>query len=93
MFAYLLDPERLHNINNAFFHDMAVTPWEHPEEETYVDARQAWYVVGSNRKGAMGPTLASFSTEQHAQAFADQYGGKLYPFEQLNLQLISAMGF
>lgn len=93
MFAYLLDPERQHNIKSAFVHDMALTPWGNPEEGAYVDARQAWYVVGSNRKGAMGPTLASFSTEQHAKIFADKYGGKLYQFAQLDLALISGMGF
>ena len=93
MFAYLLDPEHKHNIQSAFVHDMAVTPWDHPDEETYIDARTAWYVTGSNRKGAMGPTLASFADKAHAEAFISQYGGKLYAFDQLNLELLSSMGF
>jgi copper chaperone NosL len=93
MFAYLLDPEHRHNIQSVFVHDMAVTPWDHPDDQTYIDARQAWYVVGSNRKGAMGPTLASFSDKQAAKAFAATYQGQLYRFEQLNLELISSMGF
>ncbi len=93
MFAYLLDPEHKHNIQNAFVHDMAVTPWDHPDEETYIDARKAWYVVGSTRKGAMGPTLASFSDQASAQAFAERYQGKLYQFDELSLELISSMGF
>jgi copper chaperone NosL len=93
MFAYLLDPERTHNIQSAFVHDMAVTPWDHPKEDVYIDARLAWYVIGHNRKGAMGPTLASFAKETHAKVFSDQYGGKLYRFDQLNLQLITGMGF
>ncbi|MEH6473709.1 MAG: nitrous oxide reductase accessory protein NosL [Halopseudomonas sp.] len=93
MFAYLLDPEHKHNIQSAFVHDMAVTPWDHPDEQTYIDARQAWYVVGSNRKGAMGPTLASFSSEDAAKVFAKTYQGQLYRFDDLNLALISSMGF
>ncbi len=93
MFAYLLDPERKHSIQSAFVHDMAVTPWDHPDEESYIDARKAWYVVGSNRKGAMGPTLASFSSESTARAFAENYQGRLYRFEELNIELISSMGF
>ena len=27
MFAFILDPENQHNIQQAFVHDMAVTPW------------------------------------------------------------------
>ncbi|OMH34017.1 nitrous oxide reductase accessory protein NosL [Motiliproteus sp. MSK22-1] len=93
MFAYLLDPEHQHNIQQAFVHNMAVSPWDHPDEETYIDARQAWYVVGSSLKGAMGPTLASFADQPSAQKFAELNGGKLYQFSDLNLELISSMGF
>jgi copper chaperone NosL len=93
MFAYLLDPEHQHNIQRAFVHDMAVTPWDHPDEDTYIDAREAWYVVGSSRKGGMGPTLASFAEEAHASAFALKYGGQLYRFEQISLEMLSAMSF
>ncbi|MFT6916669.1 MAG: copper chaperone NosL [Motiliproteus sp.] len=93
LFAYLLDPEHQHSIQSVFVHDMAVTPWDHPDAETYIDARQAWYVVGSSRKGAMGPTLASFSAKDAATAFAEEYGGQLYRFEQLDLSLVSQMHF
>lgn len=93
LFAYLLDPEHRHNIQSVFVHDMAVTPWDHPDDKTYIDARTAWYVVGSTRKGAMGPTLASFSDQQAAEAFVQSYQGQLYRFDQLNLELISSMGF
>ncbi len=93
MFAFLLDPEHSHNIESVFVHDMAVTPWDKPEDDTYIDARQAWYVVGSDRKGAMGPTLASFADQQAAATFAATYHGQLYRFDQLNLELISSIGF
>ncbi|MEH6627281.1 MAG: nitrous oxide reductase accessory protein NosL [Motiliproteus sp.] len=93
MFAYLLDPEHQHNIQTAYVHDMAITPWDHPDQETYIDAKKAWYVIGSNKPGAMGPTLGSFSTEANAKAFADLNGGKLYKFDDLTLEMISAMSF
>ena len=93
LFAYLLDPEHQHNIQSAFVHDMAISPWDHPDDETYIDARTAWYVVGSRRKGGMGPTLASFADQTHADAFAAEYGGQLYRFDQLNLTLLSQMRF
>ncbi len=86
MFAYLLDPEHQHNIQSAFVHDMALSPWEHPDEETYIDARQAFYVLGSSRKGAMGPTLASFSQRADAEAFAREFGGEVATFADLRLE-------
>ncbi|NQZ54442.1 MAG: nitrous oxide reductase accessory protein NosL [Piscirickettsiaceae bacterium] len=91
MFAYLLDPEHRHAIQTIYVHDMAVTPWDHSDEQTYIDARKAWYVVGHSRKAAMGPTLASFSDNQVAIVFAEQYGGKIYGFEDINQQLLLNM--
>lgn len=93
MFAFLLDPEHKHNIQSAFVHDMAISHWDHPDEQTYIDARTAWYVVGSSKRGAMGPTLASFADEKTAKAFAKMNGGNLYSFDQIDLALLSQMGF
>lgn len=92
LFAYLLDPERSHRIEQVYVHDMALTPWEHPGNDAFVDARQAWYVVGSERRGGMGPTLASFAQREHAERFTQLYGGQLYRFEQIDLALLSQMG-
>lgn len=89
LFAYLLDPEHSHNVQSVFVHDMAVTPWDHPDDETYIDAREAWYVLGSSRKGAMGPTLASFKNKEDAEAFASQYGGELARFSEVTLERLS----
>ncbi|MDI3326331.1 nitrous oxide reductase accessory protein NosL [Pontibacterium granulatum] len=91
MFAFIVDPENQHNIQQAFVHDMAVTPWEHPDEETYIDAKQAFYVVGHGKKGAMGPTLASFSNQEDAEAFAKVEGGKVLRFDQVTLQVLIDM--
>lgn len=91
MFAYLLDPEHYHAIQTVYVHDMTVTPWEHPEDKTFIDARKAWYVVGHNRKGAMGPTLASFADHEVANAFAAQYGGNVFDFDAISQQLLLEM--
>lgn len=92
LFAYLLDPEHRHRVQSVFVHNMAVTPWDHPDDQAYVDARQAWFVAGSKRTGGMGPTLASFAERADAQAFADAYGGQLYRFDQIDLELLSTLG-
>ncbi|WP_301101193.1 nitrous oxide reductase accessory protein NosL [Propionivibrio sp.] len=43
----------------------------------WIDARSAFYVVGSSRKGSMEPTVASFGAEADAKTFSAQYGGKV----------------
>jgi len=91
MFAFITDPENQHNIKQAFVHDMAVTPWNHPDEETYIDAKKAFYVIGHGKRGAMGATLASFSKKLHAEAFAKAQGGRVLPFDQITLEVLTAM--
>jgi len=91
LFAFIVDPENQQNIQEVYVHDMAVTPWDHPDDETYIDARQAFFVIGHRKKGAMGPTLASFSKQADAEAFADSEGGKVYRFEQITLDLLISM--
>ncbi|MCO1336389.1 nitrous oxide reductase accessory protein NosL [Microbulbifer sp. OS29] len=91
MFAFIVDPENRHNVQKAFVHDMAVTPWDHPDEETYVDARKAWYVIGHSKQGSMGATLASFAREQDAWNFADAEGGEVLDYDQINLQALVSM--
>jgi len=91
MFAYLLDPEHHHAIQTVYVDDMTVMPWDHPDDNAFIDGRKALYVVGQNRKGAMGPTLASFVNEQAAKAFSQQYGGTVYGFDDINQQLLLDM--
>ncbi len=91
MFAFMVDPENQHNIQQAYVHDMAITPWDHPDEETYIDAKTAFYVIGHGKRGAMGPTLASFSKRSDAQAFAEVEGGEVLPFDAITLEVLTAM--
>ncbi|MEH6579551.1 MAG: nitrous oxide reductase accessory protein NosL [Amphritea sp.] len=91
MFAFIVDPENQHNIQQAFVHDMAITPWDHPDEETYIDAKQAFYVIGHGKKGAMGPTLGSFSKQADAEAFAESEGGRVLTFDQITLDVLISM--
>jgi len=91
MFAFILDPENQHNIQEAFVHDMAVTPWDHPDEKVYINAKTAFYVIGHSKKGAMGPTLASFSKQADAAAFAKSEGGQVLKFDEITLAALTSM--
>ena len=85
MLAWFLQPENENRDHTLYVHDMAQTQWEHPEDAHLIDAREAFYVAGSSRAGAMGPTLASFATETSANDFAAEYGGQVLAFADITL--------
>lgn len=89
LFAYYLQPENTHRAVAMYVHDMAELPWGSPDDDHFIDAKTAFYVWGSSQKGAMGATLGSFAEHKHATAFAEQYGGEIYTFEDITLELIS----
>lgn len=85
MFSFYLDPENKRNVTTMLVHDMSKSPWNAPNDEYFIDARSAWFVAGSNKTGAMGPTLASFSAQKDAQAFAEAFGGSVLTFNDITL--------
>ena len=88
MFGYLLQPENQRQVQQVFVHDMSKTPWQKADDQYFIDARSAWFVVDSSKKAAMGKTLASFSLFDDAQAFSREYGGKVYPFDEITIDLL-----
>ena len=57
-----------------------------PDDTHLIDAREAFYVVGSNLNGAMGPTLASFANKTDATDFAAEHGGNVLAFVDVTLE-------
>ena len=88
MFGWWLQPENREQDVTLYVHDMARSTWEKPDDDALIDARQAFYVVGANLKGAMGAALASFAREEDAERFATSQGGRLVRFEQIDLALM-----
>ena len=86
MFSFYLDPENKRNVTTILVHDMSKAPWDAPNDGYFIDARQAWYVVGSSKMGAMGKTLASFSAKTDADAFATEFGGSVIDFSAVSYQ-------
>lgn len=85
MFAWFLQPENKTRDHTLYVHNMAQTDWETPDDTHLIDAREAWYVTGSRRAGAMGPTLASFASREEAAAFAREHGGKVLAFAEITM--------
>ena len=88
MFSYYLDPENKRNVAQMLVHDMSKMPWEQINDDYFIDAKTAWYVSGSEKKGAMGKTLASFSTKEDATAFSQEFGGQVLTFDAINLDVL-----
>ncbi|UQV21736.1 nitrous oxide reductase accessory protein NosL [Vibrio sp. J383] len=88
LFSYVLQPENERQIQQIFVHDMSKTPWQKPENEYFIDAKAAWFVIGSSKTGAMGSTLGSFSTQDDAIAFSEKFGGKVYQFDDIRIDLL-----
>ena len=58
--------------------------WEHPGPDNWVEARRAWFVLGSNRRGGMGAEEAvPFSDRGAAERFAAEHGGRVLRMAEL----------
>jgi copper chaperone NosL len=79
MFNVYLEPEQVRDVRALFVQDMSRAEWDRPRGH-WIDARSAFFVVGSRRHGSMGPTIASFAAEADARSFAAEYGGDVLPF-------------
>jgi len=91
MFSIYLQPEQKKRITGIFTQDMGTTDWEKPKDN-WIDARQAYYVLGSKKNGSMGPTIASFSLHQDAENFTKQFGGKVLKFDQVTPEMADLTG-
>lgn len=70
-------PEEPRDIVAIWVNDMGqASNWQAPEPRTWVEARDAWYVIGSDSQGGMGAAeTIPFGTEAAARAFARPHGG------------------
>jgi copper chaperone NosL len=87
LFSMYLQPDQQKRVRGLFVQDMAQADWNNPTGH-WIDAKAAFYVVGSKARGAMGPTLASFARPEDAQAFAGKEGGQVYRFDQVTPEMV-----
>ena len=87
----MLAPEQRKRVVAVYTQDMAATSWDKPQGH-WIDAKAAFYVIGSRKTGSMGPTLATFSHEPDAQAFAHDNGGKVLRFAEIKPEMVTLDG-
>ena len=77
-------PEEPDDITAIYVNDMGRATWASPEPGTWIEARQAWFVIDSTRKGGMGaPEAIPFGEERLAAAFAAEHGGRVVRFDDV----------
>ena len=85
VFAYTLLPEEPKGLAAIYVNDMAAAgPDGAADLKAWVDARQAFYVIGSRFIGGMGAEDAMpFSDQTRALAFAQTHGGRVVRFSDV----------
>lgn len=91
LFNALLAPEQKRALTAVMVQDMGKTDWEHPSAN-WIDARTAFYVSGSRKRGSMGPTFGSFSSLRDAENFSQKEGGKTLRFDQITPDMANLSG-
>ena len=91
LFTALLTPEQKRPPSAEFVQDMGKTDWDHPQGN-WIDAKTAFYVTGSRKRGSMGPTFGSFSSQLDADNFAKKEGGQTMRFAQITPDMVNLTG-
>ena len=92
--AFTMLPEEPKDIAAIYVSDMGAAPsWEEPGAANWIDARKAFYVVGSAVKGGMGAEEAvPFSSDGAAGDFAAKNGGQVMGFEEVPKEYVLGTG-
>ena len=92
--AFTMLPEEPKNIAAIYVSDMGAAPsWEQPGADNWIDARAAFYVIGSSRLGGMGAEeTVPFSTQEAAQDFAALHGGEIVGFADIPVAYVLGGG-
>ena len=72
-------PEEPQGVAAVYVTDMVQAgSWEQPRPGSWVEVDDAWFVLGSDRRGGMGgPEAVPFSREDAARTFAAEHGGSV----------------
>lgn len=85
-------PEEPRDITAIYVHDMGQTDnWDNPAN-VWVDARDAVFVIDSDRLGGMGtPEAVPFSDPDAADAFIEKHGGRVLTLDDIPDEYFSGL--
>lgn len=88
--AFTLSPEEPKNIAAIYVNDMTDAEWDNPGADNWIDAKQAWYVLGSNKVGGMdAPEAVPFRTKNSADDFGAMYSGSVFAYDRIPVEYIT----
>ncbi|WP_018260656.1 nitrous oxide reductase accessory protein NosL [Methylobacterium sp. WSM2598] len=92
--AFTMLPDEPKDILAIYVSDMGkAASWAKPGAENWVEARAAWFVVGSSARGGMGvEEIVPFSDQDMAQRFAAEKGGRVLRFAEVPSSEVLAAG-
>lgn len=91
LFNVLLAGEQVRAMRAVYVQDMGRADWNTPQGH-WIDAKTAFYVLGSKRHGSMGPTIGSFAQEADARKFTTEHGGKVLRFAEITVDMVDLSG-
>ncbi|MGB6242611.1 MAG: nitrous oxide reductase accessory protein NosL [Castellaniella sp.] len=85
VFAYTLLPEEPKTIVAIYVQDMGQADKQgNPPTDAWIDARSAHFLIESRAVGGMGaPDALPFAHIEDAQAYREQYGGRIVGFQEM----------
>lgn len=84
--AYLALPGEAQRVTAFYVHDMGrADSWARPQDDgIWIPATEAFYVIGSKKRGGMGALEAApFKERAKAEAFAAEFGGKVVAYAEI----------
>ena len=83
--AFTMMPDEPKDYAAVYVSDMGrAQSWADPGADNWVEARQAFYVIGSDAQSGMGGAeIVPFSTREAADAFIARHGGTVAGFAEL----------
>lgn len=83
MFAFTMISATRLAIRAIYVNDMGkARNWDHPEPGSWIEARKAVFVIGSDRRGGMNENEAiPFGAETAARRFVAEHGGRIVRFD------------
>ncbi len=88
MLTYLFDPATFGGDRQAGLGTITLLDYY---DETPFDGRTAYFVVGSDVAGPMGPEFIPFNAQDAAEEFRHDHGGTVVPFAQVTPGLVRSI--
>jgi copper chaperone NosL len=92
--SFTMLAEEAKDIRAIYVSDMAkAKSWDQPGADNWVEARNAFFVIGSRKRGGMGaPETIPFSTRPAAERFMADNGGSVVTFAQVPRDYVLGSG-